>query len=78
MPDAAKEQGASGGAGGSTAADAARDVPKPTSYNIMPFGDSITASSCPPQLLDQELKAKGCTQSSLSREPSAPSREPQP
>jgi lysophospholipase L1-like esterase len=61
MPDAAKEQGASGGAGGSTAADAARDVPKPTSYNIMPFGDSITASSCPPQLLDQELKAKGHT-----------------
>ena len=61
IPDAAKDQGASGGAGGSTVADAARDVPTLTSYNIMPFGDSITATMCPPQMLDQELKAKGHT-----------------
>jgi lysophospholipase L1-like esterase len=60
-PDAAKDGGATGGAGGSTAADAARDVPKPTSYKIMPFGDSITVTMCPPQLLDQELNAKGHT-----------------
>ena len=57
IPDAAKDPGATGGSGG--VADAARDVPKLTSYNIMPFGDSITATMCPPQMLDQELKAKG-------------------
>jgi lysophospholipase L1-like esterase len=61
VPDATKDQGATGGADGSTFADAARDVPKLTSYNIMPFGDSITATMCPPQMLDQELKAKGHT-----------------
>ena len=59
--DAAKEQVATGGTGGSTVADAARDVSQPGSYNIMPFGDSITATMCPPQMLDQELKAKGHT-----------------
>jgi len=51
--------GDAGGAGGATVADAAGDAPKPTSYNIMAFGDSITATMCPPQMLDQELKAKG-------------------
>ena len=61
VSDATKDQGASGGSGGSTVADAARDVPKPGAYNIMPFGDSITATMCPPQMLDQELKAKGHT-----------------
>lgn len=58
-PDAATDRSAGGGAGGSTSADAASDVPRLTTYRIMPFGDSITVTMCPPQLLDQELKAKG-------------------
>lgn len=59
ITDGPPSTGGVGGQGGSAIPDAARDVPKLTSYNIMPFGDSITATMCPPQMLDQELKAKG-------------------
>jgi acyl-CoA thioesterase I len=44
--------------GGSNSADAG-PTSKPSSYRIMPFGDSITVTMCPPQLLEQKLKANG-------------------
>jgi lysophospholipase L1-like esterase len=49
------------GSGGATGTDAGPGGTKLSSYRIMPFGDSITVTMCPPQLLAQELKAKGHT-----------------
>ena len=49
-------KGGSTGTGGATGAGGSTHA---GTWRIMPFGDSITATMCPPQLLDQELKAKG-------------------
>jgi lysophospholipase L1-like esterase len=51
--------GGSTGSGGSVGTDAGAGGGTSASYRIMPFGDSITVTMCPPQLLAQKLKANG-------------------
>jgi lysophospholipase L1-like esterase len=67
-PDSTAEAGAAGDSGAwsggvdATALDSGADARKPTAtVHIMPLGDSITGSTCYPQLLSKELIGKGHT-----------------